>query len=173
MDGDGSVWPHLHGEPLTRIKRDMRTSLILADRSTLARADIAVREEGHALAEGTRALPHRELADVAEVVTGLAPATPEILMLPRTEMASTTLTTFLAVASRARYARWASTCGIRTPGFGGRPPGRLPAGAAEMDQGGFFTMAHGYHNRYQKTTRQAVRRPLDRPLFSVTVIGIV
>jgi hypothetical protein len=104
---------------------------------------------------------------------GLAPATPEILMLPRTEMASTTLTSFPAAASWARYVRWTSTCGIRPPGFGGRRPGRLPAGAAEIDRGGFFTTAHGYHNRYQKTTRQAVRRPLDRPLFPVTVIGIV
>ena len=102
---------------------------------------------------------------------GLAPATPEILMLPRTEMASTTLTT--AAASRARYVRWTSTCGIRPPGFGGCRPERLPAGAAEIDRGGFFAMAHGYHNRYQKTTRQAVRRPLDRPLFPITVIGIM
>ena len=71
-----------------------------------------------------------------------------------------------AAASRARCARWTSTCGIR-------PPGRLPAGAAEIDRGGFFTMAHAYQNRYQKTTRQAVRRPLDGSLFPVTVIGIV
>src|SRR5271168_4195394 len=35
----------------------------------------------------------------------------------------------------------------------------------QIDRGGFFTMAHGYHNRYQKTTCQAVLRPLDRPLF--------
>ena len=102
---------------------------------------------------------------------GLAPATPKILMLPRTEMASTTLTT--PAASRARYARWTSTRGIQPPGFGGRPPGRLTAGAAEIDQGGFFTMAHGYHNRYQKTTRQAVRRPLDEPPFPITVTRIV
>ena len=59
----------------------------------------------------------REEGGQTVIWPGLAPATPEILMLPRTEMASTTLTT--AAASRARYARWTSTCGIR-------PPGRLP-----------------------------------------------
>src|SRR5271156_6389817 len=73
---------------------------------------------------------------------GLAPATPEILMLQRTEMASPTLTSFPA-ASRARYARWTSTCGIRPPGFGGRPRGRLPPGAAEIERGSFFTMPPG------------------------------
>jgi hypothetical protein len=64
---------------------------------------------------------------------------------------------------------------IRTLDLNLRYPtaGTLAGWCGRDRSGGFFTMAHGYHNRYQKTTRQAVRRPLDRPLFPVTVIRIV
>ena len=62
-------------------------------------------------------------------------------MLPRTEMASTTLTPFPAAASRARLRTLVLICGIQPPGVADRPRGRLPAGAAEIVRGGFFTMA--------------------------------
>ena len=38
-------------------------------------------------------------------------------------------------------------CGIQPPGFADhRPRGRLPAGAAEIVRGGFFSMATIYNN---------------------------
>jgi hypothetical protein len=66
------------------------------------------------------------------VIGGLADA-------GRTEAASTTLTTFPAAASRARYARCISTCDIRPPALGGRLRGRVVAGT-EGGWTGFFAM---------------------------------
>jgi hypothetical protein len=64
-----------------------------------------------------------------EVRTGLADA------------ASTNLTTFPAAASRARYARCISACGIGPPGFGGRPRRRFAGGiGVDGRAGSFFAM---------------------------------
>jgi hypothetical protein len=54
------------------------------------------------------------------------------------EAASTNLTTFPAAASRARWARFTSACGIGPPGFGGRPRRRFAGGAG--GERGFFAM---------------------------------